>query len=266
MRNKIKFVKWLSLKEYADYGFSDMLKYKQKSNNKLKEKPENTVFKTSAFLDHLTDLIEDDNIKVIRKWADQISWTDNGHPMEVNINTLGTIITKKLIKNITGKEVPLCKDVLSVDEINNGKENLIADKIYNRIKNIRKNNYDNAVSDYNGLEKLAKLLFKACLETYPYYIMFPKGLKKIDHNYYKVFFEYKGGGAGAPDSSRAEQFNIDLSYNKEEGLIRCWAYEILSAMKRRDFLPQPSEWNEYFSPKEKPEKIIKLIIKFLMSY
>ena len=267
MSNKIEFVKWLSLQEYADYGFADKLKNKQSSSGS-RESPENVLFKTDEFLDILTEILESDNLKITRKWAEEIFWTDNGHLMEVNVNPFGSlrITTRKHIKDINGKITPLCKDVFDLDEDHNGRENLVAEKIYKRIKRIREDNYDYAVSEYNGLEKLAKTLFKACLETYPSYIMFPKGLKKIDDNYYKVFFEFKGSGAGVPGNSRAEQFDIDLNYDKEKGLIRCWGYDIDSPMKQREFLPQASEWNEYFSPKEPSEKIVKLIIKTLMTY
>lgn len=266
MRNKKEFVKWLALQEYADYGFST--DKKQKSINGFKEKPENTLFKVDYFLDRLTETLEGDNVKITRKWAEEIYWNDNGHLMEVNVNPFGSlrITTRKHIKNINGTSTPICKDVFDIDQKHNGREDLVVEKIYNRIKKIRENNYDYAVSDYNGLDKLSKTLFKACLHTYPYYIMFPKGLKKIDDNYYKIFFEFKGSGAGAPGNSRAEQFNIDLNFKKDIGLIRCWGYDIDSPMKQREFLPQVSEWDEYFSPNEKPEKIIKLIIKTLMTY
>jgi hypothetical protein len=96
--------------------------------------------------------------------------------------------------------------------------------------------------------------------------MFPKGLKKIKENYYKVFFEFKGSGAGAPGSIRAEQFNIDLAFDENKGLLKCWGYNIDSPMKQRLFIAQPSEWYEYFSPKEDKNKIIKCIIKTLMTY
>jgi hypothetical protein len=266
MSNKIEFVKWLALQEYADYGFADTLK--NKSSSSFKEKPENVLFKVDGFLDELTEILEGDNVKIIRKWAEEIFWTDNGHLMEVNVNPFGSlrITTRKYIKDIRGNATPVCKDVFDIDEEHNGKENLVAEKIYKRIKNIRQNNYDYAEPEYKGLEKLSKILFKACLETYPSYIMFPKGLKKMDDNYYKIFFEFKGSGAGVPGNSRAEQFNIDLNFDKEKGLIRCWGYDIDSPMKQREFLPQASEWNEYFSPKEPQEKIVKLIIKTLMTY
>ena len=245
MNNKIEFVKWLGLQEYADYGFADKLKDKQSSNS-FKEKPENVLFKMDEFLDYLTEILEGDNLKITRKWAEEIFWTDNGHLMEVNVNPFGSlrITTRKYIKDIKGNTTPLCKDVFDLDEEHNGRENLVSEKIYSRIKRIRENNYDYAVSDYRGLEKLAKILFKSCLETYPSYIMFPKGLKKIDENYYKIFFEFKGSGTGVPGNNRAEQFDIDLNYDQDKGLIRCWGYDIDSPMKQREFIPQASEWNE----------------------
>jgi hypothetical protein len=269
MKDNLSFNNWLELQEYADYGFSDLsMRISNNSGSKISPKPTNVMFRVDDFLDRLTEILSRENKKIIRKWAEEIFWSDNNHLMETNVNPFGSlrITTRKYIKDLNGNVTPVCKDVFDIDEEHNGREDDVAEVLYSRIKKIREQNYDFAVKEYKDLERLATSLYKACLGKYPSYIMFPKGLKKIDENYYKIFFEFKGSGAGVPGNSRAEQFDIDLAFDKEKGLIKCWGYDIDSPMKQREFLPQPSEWFEYFSPKEDRSNIIKCIIKTLMTY
>lgn len=270
MENKLDFNNWYKLQEYADYGFSDLSMHVVNSEikNKFRPKPTNVIFKVDDFLDRLTEILNSDSKKIIRKWSEEIMWNDNSHLMETNVNPFGSlrITTRKYIKDLNGVPTPICKDVFDIDEEHNGREYDVAEVLYERIKNIRNQNHDFPLKEYKNLERLAVGLYKACLSKYPSYIMFPKGLKKINENYYKVFFEFKGAGAGVPGNARAEQFDIDLSFDKEKGLLRCWGYNIDSPMKQKLFIAQPSEWNEYFSPKENDKKIIKCIIKTLMTY
>jgi hypothetical protein len=269
MENKLEFNNWYKLQEYADYGFSDISSIVVgEKDNIFKQKPANVLFKVDYFLDRLTEILNGESKKIVRKWAEEILWTDNSHLMETNVNPFGSlrITTRKHIKDLNGEITPICKDVFDIDEKHNGKEYDVAEVVYERIKKIRAQNYDYALKEYKDIEKLAVALYKACLNEYPSYIMFPKGLKKIEENYYKIFFEFKGSGAGAPGNVRAEQFDIDLAFDKDKGLLKCWGYGIDSPMKQRLFIASPSEWCEYFSPKEDKNKIIKCIIKTLMTY
>ena len=88
----------------------------------------------------------------------------------------------------------------------------------------------------------------------------------MNDNYYKIIFEFKGGGQGVPGSSIAMQFDIDLIFDKKKGLVRCWGYDIDSPVKKRKFNLQPSEWDEYFSPHEKNSKIVGMIVTTFMTY
>lgn len=270
MKNKLEFNNWYKLQEYADYGFSDlsMSIVNKDVKKEFKPKPSNVLFNVDEFLDRLTEILNSENKKIIRKWSEEIIWTDNSSLMETNVNPFGSlrITTRKYIKDLNGITTPICKDVFDIDEKHNGREDDVAEVLYERIKKIREQNYDYPEKEYKNIEKLATTLYRACLSEYPSYIMFPKGLKKIKENYYKIFFEFKGAGAGTPNNVRSEQFDIDLTFDKEKGLVKCWGYNIDSPMKQRLFIPQPSEWNEYFSPKESIKNIVKCVIKTLMTY
>ena len=88
----------------------------------------------------------------------------------------------------------------------------------------------------------------------------------MNSDYYKIDFEFRGSGAGSPNQSTALQFNIDIIFDKEKGLIRCWGYDIDSPSNKKQFNIKPSEWDEYFSPQESNSKIISIITTTFMTY
>ena len=54
-----------------------------------------------------------------------------------------------------------------------------------------------------------------------------------------------------------------MSYDEKTGLIRCMGYEVTSPMKGHKWEPQPSDWDEYFSPKQSSDEICKAIANAL---
>lgn len=81
-----------------------------------------------------------------------------------------------------------------------------------------------------------------------------------------IFMTLRGAGVEAPTASRVEQFNINLQFDEQKGLIRCWGYDIASPTKQHKWLPQPSEWDEYFAPTQSLQEIENVIINSLLVY
>jgi hypothetical protein len=96
--------------------------------------------------------------------------------------------------------------------------------------------------------------------------MFPIGMYKKSENYHKYVFEFRGHGVEAPTGGRAEQFNIDLSWNQNKGLIHCWGYNIDSTTRQHSWKVQPSEWDEYFAPTQDTKEIVESISRIFMTY
>ena len=123
--------------------------------------------------------------------------------------------------------------------------------------------------DFDELDRLAWKLWTTSKRNHPSYCMFPVNLRKQNENYFKLVFEFKGHGVlrqidARP--SRAEQFNIDLYWDKTKGLIRCWGYDIDSTLSQHSWRVQPSMFDEWFSPHQEQEQIIDNIISIFMQY
>ena len=120
--------------------------------------------------------------------------------------------------------------------------------------------------NFNDLKKLSWKMWDRCKAIFPSYIMFPIGLKQMSENYYKIVFEFKGYGVEAPSSMRAEQFNIDIHFNKKTGIIKVWGYNIDSDIGQHTWKVQISDFNEWFAPSQPIEEIVKAVHNSLMTY
>jgi hypothetical protein len=254
---KLNFEKWLL--EYIHYETP------QEDNNKQnlpwKE------FRTHEFTEYLKNLIVSDKKRITKDWEEEISWIEQGNNFSVNINPFGSlrITCRKEIMDNIGEKIMVCKYVLPVNDEKTNQESKLAQFIYEKAQKICSKNIDYIKTKYN-IENLANELYNDVTINYPKKDMFPTRLRKMNENYYKIVFEFKGQGVGVPGSQIGVEFNIDLFFDKERGLIKCWGYDISSPTNKRQLNIQPSEWNDYFSPKEKNSNIIKMISRTLSTY
>lgn len=269
MNNKMNFSEWFL--EFANYGFER----KKISEKRSKELQDNTneslpwkLFNVERFFYELKRMVEADNKRSTKIWHEELGWIDNGNIIEVNINPFGSlrITTRKSIKDLQGHDVKLCKHVFDIDDSHTNQEANIAEQIYSKIKEFNQTNIDYPIKEYNNLKKLAQELFNATKIRHPDYIMFPVKMLEMNNSYYKLVFEFRGGGQGNPGRSISRQFDIDLTFDKEKGLLRCWGYDIDGQVRKNHYYIQPSEWNEYFSPQENNKNIIAMIITTFMTY
>ena len=265
----MKFSKWFL--EYADYGFEVKKPEKNKEDKNTQPDDDDAKpwksFKIESFFDELKYLVHSDGKKSLKIWEEELSWRENGSIVEVNVNPFGSlrITTRKYIKDLNGNDAKVCKNVIDIDDYQTNRERGTARFLYEKIKKFGQINNEYPSKEYD-LKRLAHDLFNVVRLKYPEYIMFPVGMKEMDKDYYKIIFEFKGGGQGVPGSSIGLQFNIDLTFDKDKGLVRCWGYDIDSPIKKRKFNLQPSEWDEYFSPHEKNTKIVGMIATTFMTY
>jgi hypothetical protein len=61
-------------------------------------------------------------------------------------------------------------------------------------------------------------------------------------------------------------FEINMSYNPKTGLVRSFGHDVQSPMKGHVWYPQPSEWDEYFSPAQDVSEIVDSICGALSTY
>lgn len=268
MNKKLNFSEWFL--EFANYGF-DKKSNAKKNNQNIQNNTDDApwvMFNVENFFLELKDLVASDGKRSTKIWHEELDWLDNGSVVSVNINPLGSlrITTRKNIKDLEGHDTRVCKHVFDVCEEHIKKEVSVANEIYSKIKEFNQSNIDYPAKEYKNIKKLAQELFNSTKTKYPERYMFPVKMIEMNNNYYKLVYEFRGAGQGAPGQSVGRQFNIDLTFDKDKGLLKCWGYDVDSKVRKNYYYVQPSEWNEYFSPQESNKSIINMIVTTFMTY
>ena len=269
--NRLSFSYWL-MKEMADYGFDNAASQIMGGTESMEG---DSLFKTIRPNKIMNELLEMPKIGTYEGhliFNDGIQWGNEAGSMMVEMSPFGSmrVVARRLVKDLQGKDTWVLKYVYPIsDSRDQDHETKIANDVYDRLTEISKNEIDGPDKEYDEIERLAQKLWHTTKKNHPSYIMFPTQLRKQDENYYKLVYEFRGQGVGAPyngKTGRAEQFDIDLVYYPEKGMIRCFGYDIDSSTRERKFYVQPSEWDEMFSPKQDANEIVENIVKLFLQY
>jgi hypothetical protein len=225
-------------------------------------------------IEHIMDELANTKIHGKRgkiPYINEIHWGDEIGSLKLLLSPAGSgkaIISGKQT-DLENKDCWICKSIIpyvNLEDASFRDDENLADILYNKIDEIGPIEIPKA--EYLNLEKLTiKLSRKCCKPDVIPKIFIYTGIREVvkDKNYI-IKFECKGQGAEAPGEgggNRLEMFAIETSYNDKTGLIRCMGYGVTSPMKGHKWEPQPSDWDEYFSPKQKSDEICEAIANAL---
>lgn len=202
-------------------------------------------------------------------WADVVEWGHEVGALKIDISPLGSykIMARRKIRDLQGENTWICKGVFTLEENEHNRDELdLAHQIYDDLKKISMEMIEGPAKEYPDFERLVRSVYNGVRREYPSYCMFPVGTKKMDENYYKIIFEFRGHGVEAPTRARAEQFNIDIHWDSKRGLIHLWGYNIDSKVRQHSWQVMPSEFEEWFSPAQPIEEIVKATVDMLLTY
>lgn len=260
------FKNWL-IKEDI-YGFEKEKKVKEKITIENPIVPINTEILTQEMMK-----VEINNNQPFSEFLDEVQWGRDVGAIKTTISPLGSFksIIRKLSTDLEGNKVWICKKILPYNDILNATREFdesLAIRVIEEVESVGKEETELPQRNYDGLEKLTRKVSNLCkrADILPEVLIY-RGIKEIKKNEnYLIYFECKGHGVEAPGSSRLEQFIIDMSYDRKKGLIRSFGHEVLSKIRQHLWLPQPSEWDEYFMPKQSEAEITNCIGAALSTY
>ena len=211
--------------------------------------------------------------KAFSDYPAQIQWGREPGAMRMVITPLGSFksIVRKLSTNLKGESVWVCKKIIPYKDImrsNDRFDEAFAMDLFEQIEEISKGEMEAPVLNYNGLESLTLKVANRCVrnDVLPEIFVF-RGVRAIKKNEnYVIFFEPRGHGVEAPGSARLEQFMIDMSYDGKTGMVRSFGHDVQSPTKGHVWYPQPSEWDEYFSPTQDKNEIADAISSAFRTY
>lgn len=264
------FKRFVNIVEFAEFGFgSKLMKRPMGGTKTIAGHKVIDIIHSSKIIGEIVNSGSIGNHKPNQRFQNLIEYGSEPGAIQLHLTPLGSykIITRRLASAINGEQVWICKKVFPLEEgLHNTIEEVYASEIHDYMTGLNEENLDAPSVEFKDFNKLSLRLFANVRKTFPSYCMFPIGLFKKSENYHKCVFEFRGHGVEAPTASRAEQFNIDLLYDKKLGLIRCWGYNIDSSTKQHSWRVQPSEWDEWFAPTQKFDEIVDAISKIFMTY
>lgn len=268
MKN-LQFRNWF---EFADYGFEKSSFNKpQGGTETLIGNVVHSPANPSLIISELSKMPALGTNEPRLKWNNIVEWGTGPGAIQICSSPLGSlkIIARRCTTDLLGETIWICKSVFPIsDTRDENKEKSLAVEMHDKLIEITNSEIDSPSNDYD-IDRLAWKLWTAAKRNHPSYCMFPTGFRKQNENYYKLVFEFRGHGVeifGSLRGGRAEQFDIDLYYDKNKGMIKCWGYNIDSTLGQHCWKVQPSEWNEWFSPKQETDEIIDCVIKTFMQY
>lgn len=266
---EISFKKWM-LREAKDiFGFE---KFNVQEPKQIQDENPITAISIELMMNELLR-IELNEQKPFSKFINQIQWGNHNGATQMVISPLGSFksIIRRMQTDLEGNQVWICKNILPYKDVLNANmkidENL-AYLLFQRIEEANEKQLESAIGNYSNLENLVVKLTRECQKPniLPKIFIFT-GVKEVKHNeHYIIHFECRGQGVETPGSGRLEMFAIEMNYNPKTGLIRCYGHDVQSSMKGHVWYPQPSEWDEYFSPAQDSSEIVGSICGALRTY
>lgn len=275
MMNKLSFKRWALLKEWADFGMGKTLADKDLASEEIGgtvphegDSPIDPV-DSEMIMNELIRLPPLGLFSARSKMSNILEWGYNAGALQVYISPLGSYksIIRRKVKDLQGETTWVCKKVVDFNENEHNQNEIpLAHEIYECLLEINKEEHDAPKMMYEDFDKLAYKIFNEVKRHYPAYCMFPIGMKKMDEGYYKIIYEFRGHGVETPGGSRAEQFNIDIFWDKNKGLTKIWGYNIDSKVRQHTWAIQPSDFEEWFSPTQPIENVVENVKTILMTY
>jgi hypothetical protein len=204
----------------------------------------------------------------ILEWTDTVTW-GGGLPGTIRlvVSPIGSYkaTIRKLISDSTGQATWVCKRIYPLNLKEKRTEQDWVQIIYEDVRKISQEGQDGSEHKFPKLERMVVNLASKIKQYAPMVFIY-EGIRKSDDDNYIIYMGYRGQGVQRRQQRRCEQFNISVSYIKDRGLLHVWGYDITSPLRGHKWEVQPAEWNEYFTPSQKPEEIIEAIVSAVRSY
>ena len=261
------FKEWLEKREDI-FGFD---KKQEKESGYVKNSEDPIIH---IDVEHVLDEISSYKINGQKgkvSFINQVQWGDEIGALKLLLSPAGSgkaIISGKQ-SDLENKDCWICKRIIPYSDLEDASfqdEENLSEILFKKIYDIKL--IEIPKSNYLNLEKLTIKLSRKCCKVgiLPKIFIFT-GIREVvkDKNYI-IKFECAGQGAEAPGEgggNRLEMFAIEMSYDENTGLIRSMGYEVTSPMKGHKWEPQPSDWDEYFSPMQSSDEICAAITNAL---
>jgi hypothetical protein len=259
----VDFNNWVQGKDI--FGFDKDRNRPQQDRTELDELPIDDV-SSSVVMEYLGKMILPTREPLL-EFDTQVRWGEGPGAIRVNLSPLGSFkaIIRKNINDLEGNPIWICKEVLPLIYRKHESEDNLSIDLFNHVQTIDEMPLDSPAGHFDNLEAFVGRLADRVKKLAPPIFVF-EGVKKMTDNHYLIYMSCRGGGTGAPDNQRLNEFVINISFDPKRGILKNFGYNVQSSMRGYTWEIQPSEWEEYYTPTQKPDEIINATIAALSTY
>jgi hypothetical protein len=266
---EISFKKWL-VESKDIFGFEKKI-VQPKEEREQEQKPIQAISVESMMEELLRMPLNEQ--KPFSKFMNHIQWGTHNGATQMVVSPLGSFksIIRRLQTDLEGNQAWICKNILPYKDIFNANKKVdenLAYMLFYEVEKANINQLESAIGNFSNLENLVvKLTREVQKPNIKPEIFIFMGTKEMKHNeHYIIYFECKGQGVETPGSGRLEMFAIEMFYDMKKGLIRSFGHDVQSPKKGHVWYPQPSEWDENFSPAQPMAEVVDCIASALSTY
>jgi hypothetical protein len=259
------FQKWRTYREWADFGFE-----KDKDTSvpeKNDDKPLNPLD-----VEYVSQLLKRRKIGVKESklcYFGEIQWGEGPGAIKLEFSPLGGLRVRilKQIPNLIGESMWICKKVIVIKNFYDEHPDTLIENLSGFLTEVDSQQLDTPSNTYDGLENLVLNMASSLLRHTTQKIFIYEGIRRLKENEdYIIHFGVTGMGVQRQDQKRLDQFAVQVTYNKKEGIIRVGGNELGSHIKNHKWEYDPSEFLEYFMPNQDYKEIIGSTLAHFNSY
>ena len=264
----------LTFKRYFEatdiFGF-DVERSDEKSDDDMSSKPINQ-FDLELMMEYLGKKPVG-NYEPHKPFVSEIIWgrQPNGFTVpgsvKLEVDTGYTFYIKKMGMDKLGQPRWITKKMFQLNRQGyGGLEDAVAQEVYEHVVKIQEGNLDGPTEGYDDLENLVVHINNK-LKRISKNIFIPMGIKKLHEDAYIISFEVRGHGLEAQDQRRVEQNQTCVTYDKEQGTIRIFNYNIESPVGRgHSWQLMENDIDLYFFPTQDREEISECLAVHMKYY
>lgn len=256
------------LVEWKDiFGFDQEVADRQEKNKTSNDEPPIEPIDSELFLSELNRMSLGTR-KPLWDWHNKVQWGESRvGAIMADVSPLGSskVFIRRLAADLQGDPIWICKAVVPLEELDHNKtETSLAHDLFRMIEEVDHQEIDSPSKDYKDFRKLSQTLMTAARTRAPSIFVY-EGAKQMDDHWTMVYFSYRGAGQGG-SGIKLEQFNVNLTFDPENGILRSWGNEVSSSKVGGKWQLSPSEWDEYFLPSQPMKEVVDVIINALSTY
>lgn len=188
--------------------------------------------------------------------VNEMRWGSQPGAVKLEVDTGYGFLIQKLVTDKQGNPRWITKKKFQLNRNGyGGMEDLVAQEVFEVLKNTAEGGIDAPLEEYKDLDRLVHHIYGKVKRTAKD-IFIPEGVKKVHDDAYIIALGVRGHGLEARNQQRVEQNQTMISYDKEQGTIRVTNYNVLSPVGGpHQFRLNQSDLDLYFLPSQSRDEI-----------